>query len=384
MSRSNGSVRVAAFPTGKLNPYHRLLYGALAKRGIEAVDDATLDARWLWRERNRVSILHFHWDKWYYESGSRRPRFRELRSWARVARYAGLLALARILGYRIVWTVHEVVPHETRNPRRDVLAGTILAQVSHALMAHDSGTVERATRILGAAPGRIAVVPHGSYVNVYPPGRAREDVRRELDLPPSAFVFLAFGHMRQYKRHDLLLDAFERIDDPDVALVVAGGRVWRIRDLDWEKRMLERLHAAADRDPRIRLRLEYVPEDEVTELHSASDAAVLSRTDGWTSGSILLAMSQGLPVIAARRPAYEELLGNGVAGWLHDPGSTHSLAAAMSEAAARRDEAAARGREARRRAGRLDWRETAELTESVLLATHSNGRGRNGTALDGR
>jgi glycosyltransferase involved in cell wall biosynthesis len=377
VSAANGSLRVAVFPKWQLNPYGALLYAALESRGIETVLDPRLDARWLWRERGRVSMLHFHWDKLYYESSSRRPRFRELRSWLKVARYAGLLGLARLLGYRIVWTVHEVVPHETRNRRRDVAAGAVLARASHAMMAHDEQTVERASQMLRIEPDRVAVVPHGSYVGAYPVGRPREAVRSELGLDPSAFAFLAFGHLRRYKRLELLLDAFARLDDPDVALVIAGSPVWRIRDLEWEARMFERLHAAADGDPRIRLRLEFVPENQVTELHEACDAAVLARSDGWTSGSIILAMSEGMPVLAARRGPYEALLGGGAAGWLYEPGNATSLAATMAQAAAEREIALEKGAEAQRRAQALDWHQTAELTASVMLATRPNGHAKN-------
>jgi beta-1,4-mannosyltransferase len=371
VSASNGAVRVAAFPFMERNPYGRLLYGALAGVGIQAVADPRLDVGWLWRHRKQVSFLHFHWDKYYYESLVRRPRFRHLWSWIKLVRYALLLVIARALGYRIVWTVHEVVPHEPRSRRRDLVAAALLARASHALLAHDHATAVRAGRLLRIDADRVAVVPHGSYVGTYPAGRPREAVRAEWGLEASTFVFLAFGHIRSYKRLDLVLDAFSRVEEDDVALVIAGSLNWRFRELEWEKRMLAHLSSAAADDPRIRYRIGRVPDEGVAELHAACDAAVLGRSDGWTSGSMILAISQGLPVVAARRPAYVALLGNGdrAAGWLHEPGSASSLAVTLTQAARERERVSDKAYEARRRAAALDWREAAASTASVMLST---------------
>ena len=139
------------------------------------------------------------------------------------------------------------------------------------------------------------MVPHGSYVGAYPPGRARDIVRSELGVPPDAFVFLAFGHLRGYKEFPLLLDAFESLPLPSACLIIAG--------VPWDAGMRKIVSAAAERDSRIRLMLEPVPVESVDELFKASDAAVFPRGDGWTSGSLILAMSMGIPVVAARQPA---------------------------------------------------------------------------------
>lgn len=370
----NGGFRLAAFSSMPKNPYGQLLYAALGAAGFHLVPDPRLAPRWLWRHRARVAFLHFHWDELYYESTSRRPRFRGARSWLKLGRYASLLALARILGYRIIWTVHEVVPHEARNPRRDLLAARILARSSHALLAHDRATAARVASVLRTNGRAVAVVPHGSYAGAYPAGRSREAVRERLGLDRSSFVFLAFGNVRAYKRFDLLLEAFGRLDAPDVALVIAGEFLWRFRDPEWERRTRAQLASAIERDPRIRYLAGRVPDEEVAELHGACDAAVLARSDGWTSGSMILALSHGLPVIAARRPAYVELLADGPAGWLYEPGSAASLAHTLALAASDRVQSADKARQARRQAAALDWRVIATDTADVMRSTLAQGR----------
>ena len=154
------------------------------------------------------------------------------------------------------------------------------------------------------------MIPHGSYVGVYPPGRPRAEVRRSLGLDEQTRVFLSFGHLRGYKDLDVLFDAFAQVARPDVALVVAG--------LAHDPALRARLDEAAARDSRVVLLARFVPDEEVAELFGAADAAVFPRHDGGTSGSLLLALSLGVPAVAADAGAGTELLADG-GGWLFPP-----------------------------------------------------------------
>jgi beta-1,4-mannosyltransferase len=355
---------VASFPPViPQNPYQRLLYEHLAPFGVEVVEGAELKLGWLRRNRRNVQILHFHWPQSYYQwlwdpAWARRPL-----SWVRLVVFAARLAAARALGYRLVWTVHQVYPHETVSRWLDRLAGRALAAACNGLTAHDRATAELVERELGYDAERVVVLPHGSYVGVYPPGRERAVVRAELGLPQDAFVFLSFGHLRGYKDIDLLLDSFRALDDPSAALLIAGPAL--------DDASGTAVRAAAERDPRIVPMLDFVPDDTVAELFRASDVAVLARGDGGTSGALVLALSLGLPAIAADAPTYSELIGGGLAGWLFAAGSPESLRAALAEAAADRDAAARKGIEARARADGLRWDDYSEGLARLMLAEGS-------------
>jgi beta-1,4-mannosyltransferase len=339
---------VASFPPVlPQNPYQRLLYEHLAPLGVEVVEGAELKLGWLRRNRRNVQILHFHWPQSYYQwlwdpAWARRPL-----SWVRLVVFAARLAAARALGYRLVWTVHQVYPHETVSRRLDRLGGRALAAACHGLTAHDRATAELVQRELGYDADRVAVLPHGSYVGVYPPGRDRAAVRAELGLPEDAFVFLSFGHIRGYKDIDLLVASFRALDNPSAALLIAGPAL--------DDASASAVRAAAEADSRIVPLLEFVPDDAVAELFRASDAAVLARGDGGTSGALVLALSLGLPAIAADAPTYSELIGGGLAGWLFAAGSPESLRDALAEAAADPDAAVRKGADARARADGLRW-----------------------------
>ena len=212
-----------------------------------------------------------------------------------------------------------------------------------------------------AAGSRIAVVPHGSYIGVYPEGRPRKDVRSELGVPQESFVFLCFGELRAYKEIDVLLKAFSALSLPQARLVVAGNpKIGGVASA---------VRAASVDNPRVVSLLEFVSEERVAELFHASDAAVSPRGDGGTSGSLVLALSMGLPVVAADVPTVRELTRDGEAGWLFRPHDLSSLRTALEHAGSDRADARARGRRAFAIANELEWTAIARNLAHLLDQT---------------
>jgi beta-1,4-mannosyltransferase len=354
--------RLACLSSAEWNPYLRLLYGHLAVNGLDVVGHGRLSLRWLWCHRRTVRFLHVHWPESLYRFQRGPSALRLPLSWPKLLLFGARLALARALGYRLVWTVHQVYPHETTSRPLDRLAARLLAMFCSVLLVHDQGTRTLARRALGRRPARrLELVPHGSYIGVYPPGRSREEVREELGIAPDAFVFLAFGELRRYKGVELLLEAFASLADDAAVLLVAGNPT--------QGEVGGALERAAGADRRIRLRLGFVPEERVAELFGACDAAVLARGDGGTSGSLILALSMGLPVVAAGAPAYHELLAGGEAGWLFAPGDPVALREALGLASSDPVEAARRAAAARAIAAALNWESIARRTALILRAT---------------
>jgi glycosyltransferase involved in cell wall biosynthesis len=348
--------RIASLPPVlDANPYQRLLYAELARSGLTLEARPRLRLRWLWRHRKTVALLHFHWPEAYYRYGHRKRD--AWRSWPLLALFSLRLVAAKALGYRIAWTIHQVRPHETASPRLDRLGARVLAAAADVLIAHDGATAQEAREAFGRRAADVHVIPHGSYVGVYPAGRSRADVRAALRIEPGSFTFLCFGDLRAYKELELLLDAFSAAELPDATLVLAGGA---------KAERLARLAQEAERDPRVRARLGFVPDDEVAELFGACDAAVLPRGDGGTSGSLILALSLGLPVIAARTRSYVELTDGEASGWLFTPGDRESLRSALEAAASSLEDAERRGANALRRAEGLAWPEIGERTAHAL------------------
>ncbi|HJQ75403.1 MAG TPA: glycosyltransferase, partial [Gaiellaceae bacterium] len=240
---------VAAFPRRlETNPYCELLYDHVERLGVEVVDGRS-GLRWLLAHRRRVRVLHFHWPERHFRRG---------RLVAALGFGLRLLA-ARLLGYRIVWTVHNLAPHEGVG-LGDRLVRTLLARLG-TLIVH----CEAARGPLGRAGRRAHVIPHGSYVGRYPNSVSQPAARTRLGLDPAARVLLAFGQVRPYKGLDELVEAFRSLPAGAAELVVAGQPV----GFDDGAAAL-----AARAGDGVRLFLRHVPDAEVQVFLNAADLLV--------------------------------------------------------------------------------------------------------------
>jgi beta-1,4-mannosyltransferase len=353
------NTRVVSFPAPiDRNPYQALLYRHLKDRGVEVGPPARLSVGWLRENRACVTTLHFHWPEYFYRFDRGPHAIRGPLSWVRLGLFVARLTAARRFGYRIVWTVHQLSPHESSSRKLDRVGTWLLARASHVLIALDRSTANRLAAEFRWSAANVRVIPHGSYIGVYPRGRSRAEVRAELGISRDAFVVLSFGQIRKYKQVDVLVAGFRGAGIAGGTLVVAG------LPLDGEES--RRLAEAARAGGEIVTVLQYVPDERVAELFDASDVAVITRSDGGTSGAAVLALSMGVPIVAPSLPAYEELTGGGRAGWHFDSGDAESLVATLRLAAA---DPAARAEKARSALGLaecLAWPEIAAQTAAAL------------------
>jgi beta-1,4-mannosyltransferase len=349
------TTRIVSFPAPlRENQYQRRLYEALAAHGYE-VEDGEFKLRWLWRNRGRAGVLHFHWPQnhWRLE---RRPKGPP--SWLKAALFGLRLAVARALGYVVAWTIHEVRPLETESRRLDVIGAWMLARAAQVLLANDRETADQARREIGRPAARTQVVPHASYEGDYPPGRSREAMRAELGIAPDATVFLLFGHVSVYKKVEWFVEAFRAADVPDAVLVVAG--------IEMDKDAGALVRAAAAEDPRVIEQLRFIPDEGVAELYEAADVAVCPRMDGGTSAVLILAFSMGVPAIAANSPNYVDLTGGEQAAWLFEPYDRDSLIATYRRAASDRVGIARRAGAARAQIAGLSWEAMGDRIAGLL------------------
>jgi glycosyltransferase involved in cell wall biosynthesis len=337
MAPEREPLRLAPFPADERAPYLRLLHGALAERDVEVLELGSV------REAAgpaHIDVVHLHWLE-YLVGGGR------LRSLVRGLRLASALRRLARSSTRVVWTVHNLRPHERRNPFVEGLVTRSALRYADTVIAHSRFAARRVAEAHGTERP-IDVVPHGNFVGFYPPpSRSREESRAELGIPPGAFTYLIFGQVRRYKRIPDAIAAFRTLQDDDARLVVAGS----VAD---DELRAELRQAAAD-DPRVRLLLEHVPDERVAELHDAADAFVIPYRQVFSSGALLLALSLGLPAVAPSEGSAEVATPPAL-----EPFDEGRLADGLR--AIRRGDPAARRRAARAAAARFDWDPIADRT----------------------
>lgn len=243
---------------------------------------------------NTPALWHVHWPESVATSRSMR------RAAVDVLAFALSLRAARRAGTPIIWTAHNLEPHEShRRWAAEQLMRSVVARL-HGWISLSRAAVPLAIqRYPRLAQLPQLVVPHGHFADVYPAAPNRAEARAVLGLPSAARVLLFFGNIRSYKNVPGLLRAFRSMHDERLQLVIAGA------PYDRETRRV--VEDAAAGDPRIRLRLEHVPEADVPLLFGAADGVVLPADRILNSGSVLLALSFGVPVLAPATPVLREL-----------------------------------------------------------------------------
>ena len=334
------------------NPYQRQLAEALDRREVRvelANPAGKLPLLSAVARQAPIRVLHLHWTHRLVVSDS------ALKSVLKGVRLLGELAWLRLRGVRLVWTAHNLLEHEQRHPRIELFFARFAERLYQHIIVHCDrarDAVVATYRIPPSRQDRLHTIPHGHFIDSYPNAIARAEARARLGLDPSAPLLLHFGQIRPYKGVFELLDAFESLEAPSAALMIAGR--------PWDDATAESLRARARRNPRVHLFLDFVPDEEVQIYLNAADVVVLPYRGVLTSGSAMLAMSFGRAVVMPRCGCAEEMLAGEQGAVLYEDASM-SLKQAIQQALSR--DLASMGEHNRQRAERFGWDAIAWLTE---------------------
>jgi len=282
-------VRVLAWPAfaNADNPYHDLLHGPMAGLGV-TIEEYSPEAL----ARGEWDVLHVHWPEFLL---GRRPLWRAAPG---ALAFFGRVARARAGGRAVVWTVHNLGPHDPRPGGQ--LVYRALSRMTDAVIALSDASLAAARHrypALRRLPGHV--VPHGHFRGTYAGTATRSVARQALGLGADDRVILFFGSIRPYKQVDRLVEVFARTPGDRLRLVIAGRPTTELR------RVLEDAGAA---DPRVRLHLDFVPDDAVQPHFAAADLVVLPYDDGVLNSSVaLLGLSFDRVVLAPEAGSLPEL-----------------------------------------------------------------------------
>lgn len=237
----------------------------------------------------RYAVLHVHWPEHLLRAGGR------LRRSVRRVLFAVLLARLSLSRTVVVRTVHNVAPHE-KLTRVDAL---LLA----ALEARTDWWVRLNASTVTPCPQRTSTVLHGHYRDVLP-------ARAGSPAVPGRLLF--FGLIRPYKGVETLVEAFHQIQESQLSLHAVG----RVEPHPDAAELLSCLATASERDERVVLRLNHVPDDELAMEIEESTLVVLPYRAMHNSGACLLALSLGRPVLLPQGPVTEALADEVGAEWV--------------------------------------------------------------------
>jgi glycosyltransferase involved in cell wall biosynthesis len=268
-------------------------------------------------------LLHLH----FFDELTQRRRRAETA--ARTLALVALLGALRARGVRLIWTAHNLAPHELRHPGWAFLAYRAVARAADAVVAHSHAALAELRARYGP-PRRAVVIPHGSYIGLYGPPLPQAESRVALGLPPTGRVTLCLGTLRPYKGVEDLIRAFAQLP-PETrgTLLVAGAA----KDRTYAAQ-LTRLASAV---PGARVEPRFVPDDALPAHLAAADLVALPYRSLLTSGVLLWALSYARPVVAPAFGPVRELVCEGREGFLFPPGDVGGLRDALGRALAHPD-----------------------------------------------
>jgi glycosyltransferase involved in cell wall biosynthesis len=201
--------------------------------------------------------------------------------------FAVYLRAASVLGYQIIWTAHDLLPHE-RVFADDARARDLLIAKAAVVIALSEVT---ATELKSLGANDVRVIPEGPRANLYSVSNTPEEARASFGFSPDDKVGLFIGKLSPYKGVDLLLSAVNLLPPSSrLKFLIAGACL-----SEAHKEEVERLAEAVAE--RVVISLEWVPEEEVARYHQAADFAVFPFREVTNSASVLLARSFALPVV---------------------------------------------------------------------------------------
>lgn len=283
-------MRVLAWPGLQYvqQPYITQLYTHLTNIGAEVTNFSPFAT-----VKEPFDVWHMHWPE------NRLIDPNPLWAGAQAARLLTEMQAARLRGTKIVWTAHNLKQHEGRHPRLEphfwwhfvrLLDGWI------ALSPAGQKLAEEKFPYLKNVP--CFIVPLGHYRGHYQDTATPHSARRALGLSGAARVVSFVGHIRAYKNVPHLVKTFRQLPGDDALLIVG-----RTKDA-WLKREIE---DAAGADPRVKLFLEFVPNDDLQLYLRASDLVALPYQDILNSSSAVLALSFDVPALVPARGAMGDL-----------------------------------------------------------------------------
>ncbi len=237
---------------------------------------------------NRKTILHYHW-----------VEFQDVRSLLGMPYKLLCISLYRLFGGRIVWTVHNLKPHDQKYLTLHKFIHRWIGRISSLVHVHSKHQVSQVCDYYQLSKEKITVFPHPKFPAQIKPQQEAVDKIHEIYFAGQQSIkgpiFLMFGGISEYKGIEKVVDLLAH-QKHDFTLILAG----------YMKKGQEDLHKFiiqhSVEDERVKYIPKFIPEEHYPFLLSAADICVFNYNEILNSGGIQMALSYQRKVIAPKKP----------------------------------------------------------------------------------
>jgi len=284
----------------KLNEYLFLLYKGIRDSGslrVERIKFRQLPKLTFSKIHRHETIFHQHW---YSLSEKKHIHiFLWNTFW---------LALFRIVGGKIVWTIHNKYPHEKANGLFNIIFRKIFAKIATSLHVHRNEAMKIMSPILNVRVEKFFIVEHPLYEgSIYGKDIALTNFQSRYgeyyfsELNHEKPIFLMFGQISQYKGIIGVIEIWQAIKPAGATLLIAG------QTRGGEGNYSERIQKMTKADSTIIFINKAIPQKDVSLLLNICDTVIFNYKDVLTSGGVILAQSYNKNIIAPDEGCIKDL-----------------------------------------------------------------------------
>jgi glycosyltransferase involved in cell wall biosynthesis len=209
--------------------------------------------------------------------------------------YLVILIGLKIRRKKIIFTVHNVVPHE--KSILDRWLTKIVLAFGDAYIVHSKENQKTLAETFKIPEANVNVVHMPIFDMYVRSGEDSASIRRRLGLPDKGKVLLSFGNIRPYKGLDLLIEAMPEVlrAVPDAHLLVAGQNWGK-----WNDPYGQLIHSL-EIERSVTALLDYIPMSQVADIFQVADVVVLPyKYFDAQSGVGNIALAFEIPMVVTR------------------------------------------------------------------------------------
>lgn len=301
-------INVHTYKVFKGNPYNQILFSAIQDK-YHLVDSSLDKARQDLGADNQ-NIFHVHWEEFLLSKCQREADAENI-----VDKFIREIEAYKEAGGKVVWTIHNVMPHEVKFYYS-------MRKLRHALSEHSDRILIHSNYLLSLLEAQLSPAVDRSKIHhlphpAYPPIKLlRRGSSREEEV-------LIFGFVRRYKGVEAFLEEYVNRNCA-YPVRVAGAALTQ----DYAHHLFLKFGYIR----RIGFDLRYHREEELPALFARAACLVIPSKKIYSSGVMMLALSCGLPVVMLDAPHVREALPPSYHSFLFDPGNADSLFDAVEAA----------------------------------------------------
>lgn len=265
----------------EMNKYIFQVTNAMKLAGFEVVNmDYTLKNLYNYKS---VKIFNLNWYENIYDKN-------EIKALIHFLKKLIIIYILKFSKKKIIWTMHNKIPHDTNNYLYCHKLMKILIKKSDKIIIHSTDSIQEIQKIFYSEKikGKIVHINHPNYLNIY--DITKNDLKEDLNINGDELIILFFGQIKPYKNIELILDVANYFKEKKVKFVIAG----KCSTPEYKSSLKKKI-VTTNIIPLFR----FISNEELLNLINTSDILLLPYNieSSLNSGTVLLAASLSKTVI---------------------------------------------------------------------------------------